>query len=89
MAVGEYFHNIYSSISESSYTVHLNLFPELYIQNNLQKLTIQKIKKAKMAHLPKIAALILPDRRKVYLQPDNEGLLENQKTGYNAYCVTS
>lgn len=91
------FDNIYASLAESAYRDRPNGFSfeqllpeEQKILNSGKSLVFDfsKDAKDKKGQVTQGGGTDLPNQGKVYLQPDNEGLLEDKKTGYNAYYVT-
>ncbi|MBP2621804.1 hypothetical protein DHL47_10855 [Streptococcus panodentis] len=91
------FNNIYASLAESAYRDRPNGFSfeqllpeEQKILNSGKSLVFDfsKDAKDKKGQVTQGGGTDLPNQGKVYLQPDNEGLLEDKKTGYNAYYVT-
>ncbi|MCY7021797.1 hypothetical protein [Streptococcus sanguinis] len=91
------FDNIYASLAESAYRDRPANFAFGQLnrdqQNRLKKnksvlFDFSKDAKDKKGQVTQGGGTDLPNQGKVYLQPDNQGLLEDKKTGYNAYYVT-
>ena len=91
------FDNIYASLAESAYRDRPTNFAFGQLnrdqQNRLKKnksvlFDFSKDAKDNKGQVTQGGGTDLPNQGKVYLQPDNEGLLEDKKTGYNAYYVT-
>lgn len=91
------FDNIYASLAESAYRDRPNKFPYEQLDPESRKtldsgksieFDFSKDAKDKKGQVTKGGGTDLPNQGKVYLQPDNEGLLEDKKSGYNAYYVT-
>ena len=91
------FDNIYASLAESAYRDRPTNFAFGQLnrdqQNRLKKnksvlFDFSKDAKDNKSQVTQGGGTNLPNQGKVYLQPDNEGLLEDKKTGYNAYYVT-
>ena len=91
------FDNLYASLAESAYRDR----PTNFAFGQLNRDQQNKLKKNKSVlfdfsidgkdnkgQVTQGGGTDLPNQGKVYLQPDNEGLLEDKKTGYNAYYVT-
>lgn len=91
------FDNIYVNIAESAYTGRPSNFPTNELPLDKKKL-IESGQSAKIDYsidgkdkynqFTGGGGTDLPNGGKVYLQPDNKKLLENEETGYNAYYVT-
>ncbi len=91
------FDNIYSAIAQSAYHNRPRNFTYDQLSPKMKK-QIDSGKSVRFdfsidaedtdGQLTKGGGTDLPNQGKVYLQPDNEGLLEDKKTGYNAYYVT-
>ena len=91
------FDNLYASLAESAYRDRPNKFPYEQLDPKIQKTldsgksvefnfsTDGKDSEGKVTHG---GGTDLPNGGKVYLQPDNKKLLENEETGYHAYYVT-
>ena len=91
------FDNLYASLAESAYRDRPNKFPYEQLDPKIQKTldsgksvefnfsTDGKDSEGKVTHG---GGTDLPNGGKVYLQPDNEKLLEDEETGYHAYYVT-
>ena len=90
------FNNFHSSIAESSYTGRPNSFAKKELEEEAKKklsdgqsvLFDYSADVKKNDQITKGGGTDLPNGGKVYLQPDNKKLLENEETGYNAYYVT-
>ena len=91
------FDNIYASLAESAYRDRPTNFAFGQLnrdqQNRLKKnksvlFDFSKDAKDNKGQVTQGGGTDLPNQGKVYLQADNEGLLEDKKTGYNAYYVT-
>ena len=91
------FDNIYASLAESAYRDRPTNFAFGQLnrdqQNRLKKnksvlFDFSKDAKDKKGQVTQGGGTDLPNQGKVFLQPDNEGLLEDKKSGYNAYYVT-
>ena len=91
------FNNIYASLAESAYRDRPNGFSfeqllpkEQKILNSGKSLVFDFSidAKDKKGQVTQGGGTDLPNQGKVYLQPDNEGLLEDKNSGYNAYYVT-
>ena len=91
------FDNLYASLAESAYRYRPKEFP--YEQLNESKknrlnsgksvgFNFSTDGKDSEGQITKGGGTDLPNGGKVYLQPDNKKLLENEETGYNAYYVT-
>ena len=91
------FDNLYASLAESAYRYRPKKFP--YEQLNESKknrlnsgksvgFNFSTDGKDSEGQITKGGGTDLPNGGKVYLQPDNKKLLENEETGYNAYYVT-
>ena len=93
----ESFDNLYASLAESAYRDRPKQFPYEQLDPERQKAldsgksidfnfsTDGKDSEGQVTHG---GGTDLPNGGKVYLQPDNKKLLENEETGYNAYYVT-
>ena len=91
------FDNIYVNIAESAYTGRPSNFPTNELPLDKKKL-IESGQSAKIDYsidgkdkynqFTSGGGTDLPNDGKVYLQPDNKKLLENEETGYHAYYVT-
>lgn len=91
------FDNIYVNIAESAYTGRPSNFPTNELPLDKKKL-IESGQSAKIDYsidgkdkynqFTSGGGTDLPNGGKVYLQPDNKKLLENEETGYHAYYVT-
>ena len=91
------FDNIYVNIAESAYTGRPSNFPTNELPLDKKKL-IESRQSAKIDYsidgkdkynqFTSGGGTDLPNDGKVYLQPDNKKLLENEETGYHAYYVT-
>ena len=91
------FDNLYASLAESAYRDRPNKFPYEQLDPKIQKTldsgksvefnfsTDGKDSEGKVTHG---GGTDLPNGGKVYLQPDNKKLLEDEETGYHAYYVT-
>lgn len=91
------FDNLYASLAESTYRDRPKNFPYEQLDPKIQKTldsgksvdfnfsTDGKDSEGKVTHG---GGTDLPNGGKVYLQPDNKKLLEDEETGYNAYYVT-
>lgn len=90
------FNNFHSSIAESSYTGRPNSFTKKELEEEAKKklsdgqsvLFDYSADVKKNDQITKGGGTDLPNGGKVYLQPDNKKLLEDEETGYNAYYVT-
>ena len=91
------FDNIYASLAESAYRDRPNKFPYEQLDPESRKtldsgksieFDFSKDAKDNKGQVTQGGGTDLPNQGKVYLQPDNEGLLEDKKSGYNAYYVT-
>ncbi|WP_454387479.1 hypothetical protein [Streptococcus sp. Marseille-Q8145] len=92
------FNNIYASLAESAYRDRPNGFSfeqllpkEQKILNSGKSLVFDFSidAKDKKGQVTQGGGTDLPNQGKVYLQPDNQGLLEDKNSGYNAYYVIS
>mgnify|MGYP006919904325 FL=1 len=92
------FDNIYASLAESAYRDRPNKFPYEQLDPESRKaldsgksieFDFSIDAKDKKGQVTQGGGTVLPNRGKVYLQPDNEGLLEDKNSGYNAYYVIS
>lgn len=91
------FDNLYASLAESAYRYRPKNFPYEQLNPERQKAldsgksvefsfsTDGKDSEGQVTHG---GGTDLPNGGKVYLQPDNKKLLEDEETGYNAYYVT-
>ena len=91
------FNNIYASLAESAYRDRPNKFPYEQLDPESRKtldsgksieFDFSKDAKDNKDQVTQGGGTNLTNQGKVFLQPDNEGLLEDKKTGYNAYYVT-